>query len=203
MSCAILILAGGASSRWGHPKALLPWGEDCLVNHLARVALAAGGTPVLRVLGAHASAIAARAAPEGVLDVFNLLWARGMGRSIAVGLRAALDHAPALDGVVIVPCDLPLVTADHLRDCLTLVTQNHASIVQSDYGDDAFGPPSAFGQAYFDELLTMDSDEGGRRIIERHANHRVLLSFPDGRWDLDSADDLSRLRTFMTIPAAS
>ncbi len=200
MSCAILILAGGASSRWGQPKALLSWGADCLVNHLANTALAAGGAPVLRVLGAHAGAIATRPAPAGVRDVFNPLWARGMGRSIAVGLREAWQHAPSLRGVVIVPCDLPLVTATHLHDCIQLVTQTSSRIVQSDYGDGAFGPPSAFGRDYFDELLALDNDEGGRHIIERHAEHRVRLHFPDGRWDLDSADDLARLRAFMTTP---
>lgn len=198
MSCAILILAGGASSRWGHPKALLPWGADCLVNHLANTALAAGGSPVLRVLGAHASAIAARPAPEGVRDVVNPLWARGMGSSIAIGLREAWQHAPSLRGVMILPCDLPLVTASHLDDCIQLVTQNPSCIVQSDYGDGSFGPPSAFGRDYFGELLALDNDEGGRRIIERHVEHRVRLHFPDGRWDLDSPDDLARLRAFMT-----
>jgi molybdopterin molybdotransferase len=196
MSCAILVIANGTSSRWDRPKALIPWGADCLVNHLARVALAAGGAPVLRVIGAHASTIAAVPAPSGVTDVFNLMWARGMGRSIAVGLRAALAEFPKLDGVAVLPCDLPLVTAAHLRSCLDPIQGTPSRIVQSDYGSGLFGPPSAFGRAYFNELLALDGDEGACSVAARHLDHRVVASFPDRGWDLDTFCDLSRPESF-------
>jgi molybdenum cofactor cytidylyltransferase len=197
MSNAILVLAGGASSRWDRPKALIPWGADCLVNHLARVALAAGGSPVLRVLGAHANAIAAVPAPSGVADVFNLMWARGMGRSIAVGLRAAMVEFPKLEGVVILPCDLPLVTAAHLRSCLDCIQGAPSQIAQSDYGSGVFDHPSAFGHNYFDELLALEGDEGVRSVVARHLNRRVVVSVANRGCDLDTDFDPIRTEAFL------
>lgn len=194
---AILLLAAGASSRWGKPKALLNWGGVPLVEHLARIALAAAGGPVVRVLGAHSAEITAGAANPGVSDVFNAEWARGMGTSIGCGLREALRLSPNLAGVVVLPCDLPLVTSAHLRLCMDAVLADPAQLVNSDYGEGAFGPPSAFGRVYFSELLALEGDEGGRHIIRRHRERLISLLFPDGRWDLDSAADLANLQNHL------
>ena len=80
---AILLLAAGASSRWGHPKALIPWKGDYLINRLAEVALATSTELVIRVLGSRARLISAMGAPEGLVDTFNPDWEAGMGNSIA------------------------------------------------------------------------------------------------------------------------
>lgn len=195
MSCAILVLAGGAPVHDGTPRALLPWGDDCLINHLARLAVAAGGSPVLRVIGARAPAISARRAPLGVEDVFNLFWGRGSGRSVAVGLRAALASAPALEGVLLLACDKPLVTSEQLGLMLARVTETPDRIVQSDYGDGYFGAPVAFGRAYFADLISLDGEDCGRQIVDRHLRHRVTVAFPDGAWDFEARDDQGSSRT--------
>lgn len=219
--CALLLLCAGASSRWGRPKALLPWpppvalpvGENSsaiapapalagpapttsaattLADHLAAVALASGAAPVVRVLGALATEIAARApAPAGVHDIINLDWRAGMGASIACGLRHALALAPALAALLVLPCDQPLVTPALLAELRARVLATPEALLACDYENGAHGPPAAFGRAYFDELLALRGDEGGRQILRRHAERRGLIPFADGRWDLDSAADLA------------
>ena len=195
MSGAVLLLAAGASSRWGAvgPKALLPWDGEPLVGRLARAAVASGAAPVVRVLGAHADKIQVAApAPAGVVDVVNHGWAAGMGDSIACGLRAVLRITPETSAVVILPCDQPLVTAEVLRACLANLGGAPDRIVQCDYGDGACGPPVAFGRAFFPELLALTGDEGGRALVRRHADARTLLPFSGGKWDIDSPADLAR-----------
>jgi molybdenum cofactor cytidylyltransferase len=200
MSRALLLLAAGQSSRWGRPKALLPWGGDVLVNHLARAALAVGDCTVWRVLGAHAPAIhAAAPAPPGLREVFNPAWSAGMGASIACGLRAALAADPALAAVLILPCDLPRVSTELLAALLAAAAERPERIAQCDYGEGAHGPPVAFGRAHFAELLALRGDEGGRAIVRRHLAARVLLPFPEGKWDLDTPADLER---FLTVHPA-
>ena len=199
MSVAALLLAAGASSRWGEgrPKALLPWRGLPLVAQLARAALDVGAAPVVRVLGAHAAAIQTAAPAEaGVADEFNPDWASGMGGSIACGLRAALARAPEAEGVLIVPCDQPLVDAGLLAGFVAALGGEPGRIVQSDYGDGACGPPVAFGREFFPELLALSGDEGGRVLVRRHPEARVLLPFAGGKWDLDSPADLLRFQSF-------
>ena len=197
---AILLLAAGASSRWGRPKALLDWRGEPLVHHLARVALEAVGAEgrVFRVLGAHADAIRSAPGPAGVEDVFNPDWVRGMGASIACGLRAALALEPALAGVVILPCDQPLVTAAHLRLCLATVLAAPDALVNTDYGDATAGPPAGFGRDCFPALLALDGDEGGRAVLRQHRERVVSLPSPDCRWDLDSAAELHNRKNHLS-----
>lgn len=201
MSRAVLLLAAGASSRWGgdRPKALLPWRGDVLVNHLARAALAVAD-PVVRVLGAHAERIRVEApAPEGVTDVFNAAWAEGMGGSIAGGLRAALVLTPELRAVLVLPCDQPLVTAEVLAAAFAAQADEVGRIVQCDYGEGVPGPPVVFGREFFAELLALSGDGGGREVVRRHPTARVLLPFSGGKWDLDLPADLKCLQSSLSF----
>ena len=182
MVCAILLLAGDACPRWGRPSALLPLGGDCLVNHVARAALEAGASPIVRVLGAHALAIAARPVPAGVLDVFNPDWARGRGTSIACGLRAALEAADTLAGVVILPCVPPLVSAGQLRECIEAVLTSPQRVVEAGAAEGGGGSAAlGFGRGYFAELLALEGEADGRHIVHRHLRHRVVLPSPEER----------------------
>ena len=198
----ILLLAAGASSRWGRPKALLDWRGTPLVHHLARVALEAVGPGgrVVRVLGAHAAAIGAVPGPAEVADVFNPDWSLGMGASIACGLRAALARDPGLAAAVVLPCDQPLVSAAHLRLCLATARGVSQALVNTDYGDGQAGPPAGFGSAYFAELLALSGDEGGRVVLRRHHEHLISLPAPECRWDLDSASELEKLTNHLGFP---
>ncbi|MEN9840626.1 MAG: hypothetical protein RL376_426 [Verrucomicrobiota bacterium] len=195
MSCAILLLCAGASSRWGHPKALLPWGKyETLGSHLARIALDAALGPVVRVLGAHHRQITAAPSPIGLLNTLNPAWPEGMGGSIACGLHHALSIVSTLEAVIILPCDLPLVTPSLLTTLRDHLAGQPSRIVRCDYENGSFGPPVGFGRTYFPEVLALRGDTGGRSIIARHPEHVLDIPFADGRWDLDCAGDLERFR---------
>lgn len=192
MSCAVLILADGSSCRDEALRALAPFGDDCLINHLAGLALAAGAAPVLRVLGARASSFAAWPAPSGVADVFNPFWARSDAHTVAAGLRAALAARPELDGTLLLPCDLSLTTAEPLAAMIRLVREAPDRIVQADLGDGGTRAPVAFGRAYFDELLTLHAGNYARQVVYRHLRQRQTVTFPDegrhpGAWAGGSA----------------
>lgn len=170
MACAILLLAGAPCAKWGRPHALRPVEGDCLVNHLAVAAGVAGGAPVVRVLGAHALAVAARRSPAGVLDFFDRDWARGPGGGIAGGLRTALEEAgpDGLDAALILPCEPPLVSAAWLRRAVEAARSGPERIVQA-------GGVLGFGRAYFAELLALEGAADGRHIVNRHLRHRVTM----------------------------
>jgi CTP:molybdopterin cytidylyltransferase MocA len=107
-----VILAAGAGTRIGSPKALLRTadGEPWLAR-AASLLRAAGCDPVIAVLGARASE-ALPLVPPGVTAVVADRWADGMAESLRVGLSAAADTGAvaALITLVDLP-DLPLAVA--------------------------------------------------------------------------------------------
>lgn len=111
MSVAGLLLAAGAGSRMGQPKALVRDADGA--SWLARsveVLREAGCDPVTVVLGAEAER-ARSLVPDGVAVVVADDWAEGMSASLRAGLRALGDP----DAVVLSLVDLPDVTADVVR----------------------------------------------------------------------------------------
>jgi nicotine blue oxidoreductase len=102
-----LILAAGASSRMGRPKALLTIDGETFANRLIRVFEAAGCAPVRIVVGADASALVPRL---GEIAIVAADWADGMRASLRAGLRA-LPPGP----VILTHVDRPLVRVETVR----------------------------------------------------------------------------------------
>ena len=104
-----VVLAAGGSSRLGRSKQLVVYGGFPLVVRAARTALETGADPVAVVIGAHASAVAEALSGLPVIAVLNPEWDRGIGRSIATGVRAIIDHDSSVGAVLVLLADQPLV----------------------------------------------------------------------------------------------
>ncbi|MBZ5635670.1 MAG: nucleotidyltransferase family protein [Acidobacteriia bacterium] len=102
-----IILAAGASSRMGTPKALLDYRGETFVGRLVRV-LGETCKPVIVVLGYNAEAIRPRV-PEAAHIVINPDPGRGQLSSLQTALAALPDDA---DGFAFIPVDSPAVEAD-------------------------------------------------------------------------------------------
>ena len=111
---AAVILAAGASRRFGSPKPLAAWGDTTLLGNAVRVAEGAGCDPVVVVLGGATEEITP-AVPESAAVVWNPHWADGPGTSLAAGLRFLTAASEPPGRVVVLPVDLPLVTAADVR----------------------------------------------------------------------------------------
>ena len=112
MSPAGLLLAAGAGSRLGTPKALV---HDAAGSWLARATetLREGGCDdVTVVLGAGADEALSLLDGLGVDVVIASDWAEGMSASLRAGLRALPAEA---DAAVVLLVDLPDVTAEVVR----------------------------------------------------------------------------------------
>ena len=118
-----LVLAAGASSRMGRPKAALPLGStgQTVLSTAVTTLLAAGLPSVTVVAGAHP--VAVRAAwpprlPTGALAkvgdrrvtiIDHAGWAQGQLSSLVAGLNFLDD--PLLEAVLVTLVDVPLVSA--------------------------------------------------------------------------------------------
>jgi molybdenum cofactor cytidylyltransferase len=98
----------------------------------------------------------------------------GMASSIRAGVSACDDD------VLIVLCDQPRVTADHLR----ALAAASAPIAATAYSG-TIGVPAYFARAFRGELLALRGDQGAKRIIEAHREVVRAVAFEDAAFDVD------------------
>jgi CTP:molybdopterin cytidylyltransferase MocA len=103
-----------------------------------------------------------------------------MGSSLRMGIAAVRD----LDGAVVMTCDMPAVTAFHLR-----LLMASGELTASRHGG-RNGVPGYFPAAYFPELMRVTGDAGARGVLREAA----FVELPGGEMDLDTVEDLERVR---------
>src|SRR5436309_12899208 len=91
MTVAAILLAGGESSRMGQPKALLPWGDQRLVEYQIDQLLQPPIERVFVVLGHEAERITPVIDRAGAEVLVNELYKRGRASSLRAGARAVAD----------------------------------------------------------------------------------------------------------------
>ncbi len=192
-----IILAAGGSTRLGHPKQLLRLksSDETLLERAARVAAEAGAAPIFLVVGAHAEAIQRATNVPQCIFLINPEWPEGMASSLRLGIAAVVEQAPAASGALLMVCDQPAVSAEHLRQLMAIHRAEPEIIAASHYAGRA-GVPAVVPRAIFPELLALTGDQGARAVFERSGLRINHVEFPEGEWDIDTADDLPRIFRF-------
>ncbi|WP_276367025.1 nucleotidyltransferase family protein [Chryseolinea sp. H1M3-3] len=188
MEIGIIILAAGSSSRMGRSKQLLEIEGEPLLCRCTKTALAVSPGNVVVILGAnekpHRDVI--EKLPVQILS--NYYWKTGMGSSIKTGLNFLLQSGAELDAVIIMVCDQPALTADHLLKLIQKFNQNKGCIVASSYGN-SNGVPALFGRSFFSNLLLLSDDQGAKKLIQQFPRQLEIVEFPNGLFDLDTEED--------------
>jgi len=191
MTTAAIILAAGASTRMGQSKQLLPVNGRPLLLHTIDIVSQAGLAPVMIVLGANHKEHGGLIKNSAVDMVVNPQWQSGMGSSLKTGLSHLLKHTPSVDTVVMLVCDQPNITAEHLQALVQKHLISKSPIVASWYANTA-GVPALFDKTMFAELLLLDDSQGAQKILRQHAYILSVVDFPDGAIDLDTREDYEK-----------
>ena len=190
---AALVLAAGASTRMGEPKALLrvPDGRR-YVEAIAASARGGGCDEVVVVLGPpHGQAIGS-ALPADAQVAWNPEPARGMLSSVQAGLAALTEGVSA---ALIWPVDIPFVAAATVR---TLVMHDGTIVVPMHNfgGGPRGGHPLRLGRAWFAEVARLDPARGLKALLDAHAAAVTRLPVDDRAVlvDVDTPEDYARTR---------
>lgn len=186
---AAVLLAAGASTRMGEPKALLrtPDGRRYL-EAIVETARAAGCDEVVVVLGPpHGESIRA-ALPPAVTAAWNAEPERGMLSSVQAGIAALPGGVAA---ALVWPVDIPFVAVATAR---TLVVHDGTIVVPVHNGRG--GHPLRVARDHFAEIMTLDPARGLKALLDAHAAEVVRLPVADAAVlvDVDTPDDYARTR---------
>jgi molybdenum cofactor cytidylyltransferase len=177
MNVPAVILAAGASRRMGQPKQLALLDNETLLERTAKLCKEGGLHPIIVVLGASAEAILGQVSLIDVMVVMNETWNEGMASSIRVGVSVL---PPNVQGCVILTCDMPAVTAEHLNKLARCTELTASSYTQRR------GVPAYFPKALFGKLLGLQGDMGARGLLAEGQE----IALAGGGLDIDTPKDL-------------
>ena len=194
-----VILAAGASSRMGTPKAMLRLTPaETFLARLVKRFCEAGIPDIVIVTGAHAEAVRSavgRTRPP-VRFEHNDRWRDGQLTSLLTGLRDR--PGDQLEAVLVTLVDTPFVTADTIRRVLRAWRVQHAPIVRPSQGT-THGHPVLFDRSLFHELSAADPQVGAKAVVRAHAARivNVPVEDPGAFVDIDTPEDYhAALRQF-------
>lgn len=195
---AIVVLAAGRGSRFrgaGHKleQSLdLEVGAETVLTRTLRHAIATGLPVVVVTTAALAPLVHPFLAQRDVVelpqeDADGRPVPIGMGLSIAAGVAATGDA----DGWLILPGDMPMVRPQTLLQVAAGLEQYPVCFAQY---RGLQGHPVGFCTELFSELVALQGDEGARRIVARYAAQPIEVDDPGVRVDVDTLEDLDRMR---------
>lgn len=194
-----IILAAGASSRMGRPKAGLVVGAtgDTFLTASARALLDGGVASVTVVAGAHPAEV--RAALDPTLElrvrvIDHAGWARGQLSSLVAGLDAVEAAFGPVDAVLVTLVDVPRVAPATVARLIACWAEQRAPVVRPRVGA-RHGHPVIFSREVFDALRQAPPEGGARSVVEALGSRIVDVDIDDagGLLDIDTPADYRAL----------
>lgn len=180
-----IVLAAGASRRFGGDKQLAAVDGEPLVHRAARIAGEVGGQNSMLVVGHNAQSVI-RAADDGCRFLaVNEGYARGMGTSLALAARTLRYSASAM---LVILADQPMVTSGHLTALIDSWSGAEDQIVATSYRETR-GVPALLPPATFPALCKLDGDAGARTLFSDKRFQVRELRFEAAALDIDTADE--------------
>jgi molybdenum cofactor cytidylyltransferase len=161
---AAVILSGGASSRMGSPKALLPYQGRPFLEHLLEITIHPEIGVRRVVLGADAESIAKAIPLKANEMIINSQWEKGQLSSI----QAAVRKLPAgTDGMLLCLIDHPLISSALVGELIAQFYKSKKPIVLPVY-EGRRGHPVIFSASLYPELLRAPLKTGARAVVWVH-----------------------------------
>jgi molybdenum cofactor cytidylyltransferase len=181
-----IVLAAGASTRFGSAKQLVRIGGRPLLNSTVARAVEVAGSAVTVVLGARAAELAPLLSHSPASVVINRDWREGLASSI----RAGISRLPSsCNAVLLMLADQAAVTTEDVKRLVQLWRRQPDYIAAAQYGS-ITGVPAVFPRSTFQELALLRGDVGARVLLQRNPDRVVRMPMANAAIDIDTPEDL-------------
>lgn len=183
---AAVILAAGASRRYGSPKQLAVVDGATLLEHAIATARTSGLTPVVAVVPVWLSR-PARLDGDWLRWIRNPYPERGISHSLRLGLEALREDA---DAAVILLGDQPRVPANTIA--ALIAARGRRPIVATEAGG-LLAPPILIERSHFSLADEITGDRGLRDVLRTAPGLVQGVSVAAHPIDVDTPADLGRI----------
>jgi molybdenum cofactor cytidylyltransferase len=184
-----IVLAAGASTRFGSPKQLVRLEGRPLLQRTVANAVDVAGHAVTVVLGAHADELAPLLRHSPASIVINREWSEGIGSSIRAGIARL---PPSADAALLLLADQAAVTAEDLRRIIGVWRRQPHCIVAARY-ESITGVPAIFPRTDYAALAALRGDQGARTLLRGRSDRIVCVALASAAIDIDTPEDLLRV----------
>jgi molybdenum cofactor cytidylyltransferase len=184
-----IVLAAGASTRFGSAKQLVRLAGRPLLHTVVTRASEVTGNALIVVLGSGAAQLAPLLKHSPGSVVINQEWREGLASSI----RAGVARLPAAcSAVMLLLADQAAVTAEDLKRLAGSWRKQPQHIAAALYSGSC-GAPAIFPRSSFRSLSELRGDTGARALLVRNSDRVVRVPMPSAAVDVDTPEDLLAL----------
>jgi molybdenum cofactor cytidylyltransferase len=191
-----IILAAGASTRFGKPKQIQRLKNKCLIEWVLNTALNSDLNRIVLVLGyAHQEilhTLGEISRHSKLLIAINRQYKEGQSNSLHIGLSKVKDDYPA---VMFLMGDQPMLNSATINILLERFWASDRDVCVPIYQGKR-KTPTIFGRRFYTRLMKIKGDVGARQLIDDHPD-RVLaveIENPICFFDIDTPQDFERLK---------
>ncbi len=187
---AAILLAAGASSRFGGDKLSAPLRDGTVLSHSA-ANLAAVGCAYCAIVLQPDSRLEEQAASLGFSIILNPSARDGLSTSI----RAGVDWAErsGAKGVMLVLADMPFVSPDHFDKLFNEASASATSCACTEANGIRM-PPALFGASWFAQLKHLSGDSGAKTLLAAQPKSSCVTAAGVMLTDIDTPADLDKFR---------
>jgi molybdenum cofactor cytidylyltransferase len=128
----------------------------------------------------------------GFKTIWNNNYENGMSASIILGIMNISDDS---DAAMIIPGDIPMMTSNYLND---LIDHFNGNGIAGFLLKGVPASPVIFSRKYFNELLQLKGDRGGKSVIMNHIDDFTGIEAPNNSlMDIDTVNDAERFASIL------
>jgi len=187
-----VVLAAGASTRFGSPKLLADLDGRPVLQRVLDAIASAGVDDVVVVLGDGLAETERAIAWRRQRRVVNPKPADGLSSSLRVGLGAAAED-PAVEAAVVLLGDQPAVRPEAIQAVIRAASETYLPFVRARYARDGAPNPVLIRRVAWPEAAALDGDRGLGPLLAAHPDRVQAVDVDGANPDVDTPADLEYL----------